>query len=335
MCVYPKDIQALFPEDQEAIDLGLDSYVGTPLFDTEGACLGLIAVMHTTPLASTEAAEALLRIVARRAEAEMQRLRTEERIARHLEELAEANRRLQEADRYKDEFLSVISHELRTPLNFITGFASTLDDEVQGPLNERQHDAMGKILNGAERMLMLIDDLLDFARMRAGRFDITPGPTDYKAVVDDVLMTMAPVAEQKGIRLSAAIEVPAGLQIDGRRLSQVLSNLVGNGLKFTPTGGQVTVRAAIRHGQLSTEVSDTGQGIAPDDLAKVFNRFEQLDMSNARAAGGVGLGLAIAQTIVEAHGGTIAVESRLKHGSTFRFTIPLTKALAALEESAP
>jgi PAS domain S-box-containing protein len=230
--------------------------------------------------------------------------------------------RLQELDRMKDEFLSVISHELRTPLNFIMGFASTLEDEVQGPLNDRQHEAIAKILNGADRMLVLVDDLLDFAKIQSGQLDLLVTATPYTPLVEEVLGLMAPLAERKGVALTNHVSADLAPAIDGARVAQILTNLVGNAIKFTAAGGQVDVRARVDGGQLLTEVRDTGLGIEPAERGKLFQRFRQLDMSHTREAGGTGLGLAISKALVEAHGGTIGVESQPGVGSTFWFRLP-------------
>jgi PAS domain S-box-containing protein len=228
---------------------------------------------------------------------------------------------LREADRHKDEFLSVISHELRTPLNFIMGFASTLEDEVQGPLNERQHAAVAKILSGSERMVGLVDDLLDVARMQAGSFMLLCEPTPVAPIVEDVLASLQPLAAAKGLTLAAEVAAPPAT-LDPQRVAQVLTNLVANAIKFTDEGG-VRVRAEAAGDRLTVAVEDTGCGIDPADQPRLFRRFQQLDMTNTRKAGGTGLGLAISKALVEAHGGTIGVESRLGEGATFHFTLPL------------
>jgi signal transduction histidine kinase len=254
--------------------------------------------------------------------------RTEAEVARRTEALQLANDRLEAADRYKDEFLSVISHELRTPLNFIMGFASVVADELAGPLTDRQVDYMDKILKGADRMLFLVNDLLDFARIRSGDFRLTPDDTDLGEVVAEVLSTLQPLAVQKGVQLSAHVQLGRPVWLDGPRMAQVLTNLIDNGLKFTPTGGQVRVEAQLTDDELIAWVRDSGCGIAEADFPKLFNRFQQLDMGRTRQAGGVGLGLAICKAIVEAHGGTIGVESEVGAGTSFYIRLPLDPLVA-------
>jgi CHASE1-domain containing sensor protein len=170
---------------------------------------------------------------------------------------------LRQADRAKDEFLSVISHELRTPLNFIMGFASILDDELAGSLNAKQHEYIGKIMNGADRMLLLVNDLLDFAKLQAGKFQLSPERVAYPAVVQEVVASMRPLAAQKGLTLDADIRVDDTLCIDGKRVAQVLDNLISNAIKFTPQGGAIRVAAYRQGDRLVTAVTDTGIGIAP------------------------------------------------------------------------
>lgn len=230
---------------------------------------------------------------------------------------------LRRADSVKDEFLAVVSHELRTPLNFIMGFASVLDDGLAGPLNPKQRDFVARILGGAERMLLLVNNLLDMSQMAAGKFRLAEGSADYRNLVNEVMDTLVVVAQDKGIKLESDIQVDGKIQADPDRLVQVLTNLVGNAIKFTPSGGIVRVRALVMDGQLLTEVVDTGIGIMLEDMPKLFTRFGQLDMSSTRSAGGTGLGLSISKGIVEAHGGTIGVSSTPSEGSTFWFKLPL------------
>ncbi len=235
---------------------------------------------------------------------------------------------LREVDRMKDEFLSVISHELRTPLNFIMGFASLLEDEIPGPVNAEQRRYVERILGGADRMLLLVQDLLDYAAMQAGRFSLQRHPVAPRALIEEVVATLRPLANQYQVTLCVADTPDDPVDVDGARLVQVLTNLASNGLKFTPAGGTVTLDAAFEATpggrKLVMCVRDTGIGIAGDDIPKLFTRFQQLNMGPTREAGGTGLGLSIVKALVEAHGGTIGVKSVPGKGSTFRFELPLT-----------
>ncbi|MFP5502083.1 MAG: ATP-binding protein [Candidatus Sericytochromatia bacterium] len=251
----------------------------------------------------------------------------EAEVERRTAELRAANEALLEADRYKDEFLSVISHELRTPLNFIMGFASILDDGVVGSLDDKQSAVVGKILAGSERMLSLVNDLLDFARIQAGRVELNCETVDYAALVEEVRGSLRPLAERKRLRLETHVAVSRPVSLDPDRLTQVLTNLVANAIKFTPEGGHVTITAGLEGDRLVTEVRDSGVGIAPEDVSKLFTPFKQLDMGMTRRSGGTGLGLSISRALVEAHGGVITAESEgLGKGATFRVVLPIDPA---------
>ncbi|MGE5708318.1 MAG: ATP-binding protein, partial [Bacteroidota bacterium] len=232
-------------------------------------------------------------------------------------------RTLRDSDRLKDEFLSVLSHELRTPLNAVMGFGSFLEDEIGGPLTAQQREFVEKILKGGERMLVLIDDLLDFARMQAGTFGISCEETDVASLIEEVVATFEPATSEKRLAVRQRIEVPHPVRLDRQRIFQVLANLVNNAIKFTPAGGWIELRAFLDGEHLVTEVADSGVGLAPEDIPKLFQPFKQLDMSLTRRTGGVGLGLSISRGIVEAHGGKITAESAGPgRGATFRFWLP-------------
>ncbi|MDB5096786.1 MAG: integral rane sensor signal transduction histidine kinase [Cyanobacteria bacterium RYN_339] len=239
-----------------------------------------------------------------------------------LTDLTAANEQLVRVDRYKDEFLSIVSHELRTPLSFIKGFAGVLDTEMAGPLTREQREYVGNIVAGADRMLLLVTDLLDLATIQAGKLTLSVQLQPFQPVIREVLASMKPLADEKEIALSGDGPVEPPVPIDHPRVLQVLTNLVANAIKFTPAQGQVTVTARWQGPVLRVEVTDTGMGIAAEDLGKLFQRFSQLDMSVTRRAGGTGLGLSICKALVEAHGGTIGVTSEQGRGSTFWFELP-------------
>lgn len=237
---------------------------------------------------------------------------------------------LEEGDQLKNQFLGILSHELRTPINAIMGFGSILDDGVAGPLSDAQRRYTSKIMTSADALLALIDDLLVISRVQAGKFTVTPTPVDLAGPVARAVEVLGPAAERKHVRL--VTEVAADLPVvdaDEQRIQQVVANLLSNAIKFTPEAGQVMLRLRREGGpdgaHLRCEVRDTGIGIAPEDQAKLFKPFSQLDMSNTRASTGTGLGLSIVKAIVEAHGGGVGVASRPGEGSTFWFTLPLPR----------
>jgi signal transduction histidine kinase len=231
---------------------------------------------------------------------------------------------LEQTDRLKDQFLGILSHELRTPINAIMGFGSVLDDEVPGRLNADQRAYTGKILASADALLALIDDLLVISRVRAGKFAMMPERTNLTGPIAQAVEALGPAAAKK--HLDLVVDMPDSLpmlEADPQRIRQVVANLLGNAIKFTPDGGTVTLRMRREREHLYGEVVDTGVGIAPENCAKLFKPFSQLDMSNTRQASGTGLGLSIVKAIVEAHGGSVGVQSEPGQGSTFWFTIPL------------
>lgn len=230
---------------------------------------------------------------------------------------------LEEANVHKEQFLSILSHELRTPINAIMGFASVLDDDVLGPLTPDQHTYLGRILDGSDRMLALINDLLDMSRIQAGKFAISPGSTDLASVCRGVVESLQPLADQNDVTMAfePGADLPA-IVADAQRIEQIVTNLVGNAIKFTPGGGRVTVAVRAEGDSLRVTVRDTGIGISAEHQARIFDAFTQVDMSNTRRSGGAGLGLAISKSLVEAHGGEVGVESTPGEGSAFWFTLP-------------
>lgn len=240
-----------------------------------------------------------------------------------LRQLAE----LQQADRMKSEFLGVLSHELRTPINGMMGYLSILQDEIAGPLAPKQQEFLAKAAASSERLLVLVENLLDLSRVQAGRFTVDPQPVAVGPVVERVLGEVAEAAQRRVIVNEVPADLPPVLA-DEMRLAQVLAILVDNAIKFSQETGTITIGAALEGDMVRFHVRDTGVGIAEQDLAKLFRVFSQVDMSATRHAGGAGLGLALAKHLIEAHGGQIGVDSQEGQGSTFWFTLPTVGKLA-------
>lgn len=232
---------------------------------------------------------------------------------------------LEQNDQMKDQFLGILSHELRTPLNAIQGFGSILADGVAGDLRPDQTTYLRKMLDSSENMLRLVDDLLDMSRVQAGKFSLDRRAIAVAPLLRTVTASLAPEAARKGHALTTeAPDALPAVQADAQRLSQVLSNLVTNAIKYTPPGGTITVRAFADGPVLRVEVADTGDGVPIDEQSRIFNAFTQVDMTSTRKSGGVGLGLSIVKALVEAHGGVVGVRSDgAGLGSTFFFTVPL------------
>jgi PAS domain S-box-containing protein len=260
-------------------------------------------------------------ITARReAEEERERLLERERALR-----AEA----EAANRLKDEFLATLSHELRTPLTSVLGWAKLLRTERLDPQTaERAHEAIER---NAEAQARLVGDLLDVSRIVTGKIRLNVRPVSLSEVIEAAAEGLRPAAAARGVRLGVRLDPLAGeVAGDPDRLQQVVWNLLSNAVKFTPAGGSVEVSLARRDGRAEIKISDTGEGIAPEFLPYVFDRFRQQDGTITREHGGLGLGLAIARHLVELHGGEVAAESEGPgRGATFTVTLPALAASAA------
>ncbi len=230
--------------------------------------------------------------------------------------------KLREVDRLKTDFLARMSHELRTPLNSIIGFADVLLMGLDGDLTERMIEDLQLIRGSGYHLRDIIGDILDMSRIEAGRLELTYETFDLRRTATEMLATSAPLAEQKGLALQLDIDPRIGLiSADRTRLRQILWNIVGNAIKFTDHGA-ITVSIQPQNGDVLFCISDTGIGIAPDNLPRIFDHFSQVEGTHRPSIGGTGLGLSISKSLVELHGGRLWVESRLDEGSTFRFIIP-------------
>jgi PAS domain S-box-containing protein len=248
----------------------------------------------------------------------------EQERARSLE-LELQNRRFSEASRLKSEFLANMSHELRTPLNSIIGFAELLHDGEVGEVPPRQKEFLGYVLTSGRHLLKLINDVLDLAKVEAGRMDFHPEPLRLDGLVGEVLAILRTLAARKHIRIAEDLDPRVQeVVLDPARLKQVLYNYVSNALKFTPEGGAVVVRVVGLEGsRFRLDVEDTGPGIREEDLPRLFQEFHQLDAGASKKHDGTGLGLALTRRLVEAQGGTVGVKSTPGRGSTFSATLPL------------
>ena len=239
--------------------------------------------------------------------------------------LHEKNLELRQAAEAKNLFLANMSHELRTPLNGIIGFAEFLSDGKPGPLNAKQKEYLLDILNSGKHLLQLINDVLDLAKVEAGRMDLSPETFLLRTAVDEVRAVANPIAQKKEIRVSAEIAPKLDrTRLDQQKFKQVLYNLLSNAIKFTDDGGAVEI-ILVPHGshQFKLSVRDTGIGIRPEDIPRLFTEFEQLESGASRRYEGTGLGLALTRKLVELQGGVITVKSEVGKGSTFSVVLPL------------
>jgi signal transduction histidine kinase/CHASE3 domain sensor protein len=235
---------------------------------------------------------------------------------------------LREANQVKSRFLANMSHELRTPLNAILGFSQVLSGEDFGPLNDRQQRYVGHIENSGRRLLDLINDVLDLAKVEAGHMEVRPERLELAPVLLESRSEIERLAAAKGVDLTYVVAPGVWASADRRRLQQVVLNLLSNAVKFTPAGGRVTLAAAAVGEGAEITVTDTGMGIAPEEQERIFDEFVQADNDESREQKGTGLGLSLSRKLAELMGGKLTVSSELGGGS--RFTIEL-----ALDETAP
>jgi PAS domain S-box-containing protein len=262
-------------------------------------------------------------------EAERERLLARERNARADAEYSRAlveeqNERLRELDRLKDEFVASVSHELRTPLSSISGYLELVLEA--GQLSEEQEQFLGVVGRNAERLLRVVGDLLFVAQLKSSTVVLERAPVDLTDLVGSAVQSVAPLAHDRGIELTLDCGALSQLEGDAGRLGQMIDNLLTNALKFTPRGGRVEVRGSERDDVVRLQVRDTGMGISAVDQEHLFERFFRTSEAHAEAIQGTGLGLSIVAAIVEAHGGSIEVESDLGAGTTFTVVLPTAAA---------
>jgi signal transduction histidine kinase/CheY-like chemotaxis protein len=248
------------------------------------------------------------------------------------EELAAANRKLQELDKLKSNFLSVATHELRTPLSVILGYNAMLEESLQDRLDESERQTLTESIAACKRLIRMVNSMLDISQIESGKMKMDVAAADLRRLVNGVAALFQQEARARHLRLSVELPArPLRVPVDAERIEQVLINLVGNATKFTRAGGAITIRARYDSDlrQVEISVQDTGVGIAPEDQTRIFDEFAQARNVHADVSrGGSGLGLAIAKRIVEAHHGQLRVESTPGQGSTFSFTLPLKSANA-------
>ncbi len=244
--------------------------------------------------------------------------------------LLRAKEELERASKFKDQFLSTMSHELRTPLNAVLGFSDLLKEERYGALNDRQQRYLKHIHTGGKHLLSLINDILDLSKIEAGRLQLAVESVLISTAFAEALDSMRPLADKKSQVLVQHAAPGLSLRADATRFRQILMNLIGNAIKFTPDGGKIELAARQTGDGVRVEVRDSGPGIPADEQKRVFEAFYRLRQSE-KAAEGTGLGLAITQRLVDLHGGQLGLESELGSGSCFHFTLPSAVAMAPAE----
>ncbi|MBW4540727.1 MAG: PAS domain S-box protein [Myxacorys chilensis ATA2-1-KO14] len=313
------------PKAQLAHSIGITAYVGQPLI-VRGRLLGTLSFASHTRTSFTPEETDLLQSTCDQIAIAIERVNLTQSIQQQAEQLQQANQ-------IKDEFLAVLSHELRSPLNPILGWSKLLQ---QGRLDEaRTKNALATIERNAQLQSQLIEDLLDISRILRGKLSLNVMPIDLRMVISAALETVHLSAEAKLLHIQTTLSPHVGMVMgDAGRLQQVVWNLLSNAVKFTPQGGQISITLTQTKAHAQLQVTDTGKGIQPDFLPHVFDYFRQEDGATTRKFGGLGLGLAIVQQIVELHGGTVAVDS-LGEGLGATFTVQIPLAARSRELPAP
>jgi signal transduction histidine kinase len=243
------------------------------------------------------------------------------------QELERAKSVAEAANLAKSEFLANMSHELRTPLNAIIGFSDVLSEQIYGPLNESQHGCVSDVLESGQHLLSLVNDILDLAKIESGTMDMDWAQVDLSALV----VRLSEMSRERAVRQGIHVRIEVcpelkSVKADERRIKQLLYNFLSNAIKFTPEGGEITVRAEAIADNVVLSVKDTGVGISPAEHEKIFESFYQVDSTLTKSKQGTGLGLALVRRIADLHGGRVWVESELGKGSTFFIEWPGLRA---------
>jgi signal transduction histidine kinase len=320
------DVETEFPHSKtrQAIS-GARTLLTTPLLP-KGRAFGAIVIRREEVRPFSDKQIALLRTFADQAVIAIENVRLFQEIQEKSRQLETVNERLKELDRLKSDFVSNVSHELRTPLTAIKGAVDLLLREVPGPLNESQTHYLSRVRSNTQHLAGLINDLLDLAKIEEGKIELKGARVSVGGLVHEVMETVKPLAAEKPVLLEVQVPEPSVLVwADRDKVTQVLMNLIGNAIKFTPPQGRVTVCAS-RDGTEWAQVSvnDSGPGISAEERQMIFQKFYQVSEEGGPKPKGTGLGLAISKALVELHGGKIWVESEKGRGSTFSFTLPVS-----------
>ncbi len=335
---FSADLQKLFPDDPDLVEMGVNSYLGMPLYSREGGKLGHICVLGANPLGEHEFAEAYLKIFSSRASAELERIYLERELIHQRESLSdmvdeqtaqlrEAKDIAEQANKAKTEFLARMSHELKTPLNAIYGFSQLMNEGAAGELNQVYKGYAHDILSASSHLKNIISDLLDFSVIEIGKLKINISSCPLKEAIDDCIQMVTNRASEHNIHIQLADSADTDLAVlaDISRLKEVILNLLTNAIKYNNDDGEITIDIQSTYNKyVRVSVIDTGPGISKVEQARVFEEFERLHADDD-CIEGTGIGLALTRRLVEHMDGRIGLDSKLGRGSTFWFELPVAR----------
>ncbi len=314
----PSPFKKGYPKDHVKIK----RHMNTPIFD--GEKIVVVAGVGNKDDEYDESDVRQLTLLMQEMWGLIQQKRTDDELKNYADELSKANKELRSLDKMKNEFLSNISHELKTPLVSIIGYTKLIDGESVGTVNDKQKKALGTVIRNSERLRHLIESLLYMSKAQYGNVEYTFDRVSISEIIDDAIVDLKLMADNKGLTIEK--QVPGDLPLingDKDKLANMLNSLVDNAIKFTNSGGKITLTASEEDGNLHITVNDTGIGIAKEFRSNLFKKFYQIDSSTTRRYGGTGLGLYISKHIVEVHNGKIWIESEEDVGTTVHVSIPI------------
>ncbi len=314
----PSPFKKGYPKDHVKIK----RHMNTPIFD--GEKIVVVAGVGNKDDEYDESDVRQLTLLMQEMWGLIQQKRTDDELKNYADELSKANKELRSLDKMKNEFLSNISHELKTPLVSIIGYTKLIDGESVGTVNDKQKKALGTVIRNSERLRHLIESLLYMSKAQYGNVEYTFDRVSISEIIDDAIVDLKLMADNKGLTIEK--QVPGDLPLingDKDKLANMLNSLVDNAIKFTNSGGKITLTASEEDGNLHITVNDTGIGIAKEFRPNLFKKFYQIDSSTTRRYGGTGLGLYISKHIVEVHNGKIWIESEEDVGTTVHVSIPI------------
>ncbi len=314
----PSPFKKGYPKDHVKIK----RHMNTPIFD--GEKIVVVAGVGNKDDEYDESDVRQLTLLMQEMWGLIQQKRTDDELKNYADELSKANEELRSLDKMKNEFLSNISHELKTPLVSIIGYTKLIDGESVGTVNDKQKKALGTVIRNSERLRHLIESLLYMSKAQYGNVEYTFDRVSISEIIDDAIVDLKLMADNKGLTIEK--QVPGDLPLingDKDKLANMLNSLVDNAIKFTNSGGKITLTASEEDGNLHITVNDTGIGIAKEFRSNLFKKFYQIDSSTTRRYGGTGLGLYISKHIVEVHNGKIWIESEEDVGTTVHVSIPI------------